>query len=815
MKKIEILSPAGSFEAMVAAVQNGADAVYLGGSEFGARAFAGNFAREELLKAIEYCHLRGVRVYLTVNTLVKEAETERFTEYVEFLYEADVDALILQDMGMASLVRKHWPDFEIHASTQMSAHSLEDVRLLEGMGFSRVVLSRELSIEEISNICKNCSVEIEIFVHGALCICYSGQCLMSSMIGGRSGNRGRCAQPCRREYSLIRADGTKVDTKGKYLMSPQDVCTAEELASLAESGAASLKIEGRMKRPEYVAVVTRVYKKALERHAQGESILVDKWDIKDLYSIFNRGFTKGYLFGKINTQIINTLKPSNAGVYLGEVAYYDRQRKKLGIKLEDELSKGDGLSIGVSVGRILKGALVKDHASAGESVEIDFIGEASDGEKIYKTSNSRLLKSAELSYENGIEAIKIGLSASFKARLGEYPSLVLADCDGNTASAQGSKAAEKALKVSISEQKVKEQLEKLGNTPYNLSDLQMDLEEGISMPVSVINEMRREAVEKLNKLRAIRHSGRVARGEQSIYEAGAGKGKAKYKGAPKLRIKLKNIEQLREVLSRTAAEDIDLVYYENPRGMAAALEIAKAAGIKLVCSLPRIMRSREYSVLKRLMDSGVADFQVGSLGQLGVACENGLSAYCDYSLNVFNSFSVMALSGFGAKAVCLSPELRLDEISDIAKYNQAGAELEAVAYGRIPLMISEYCPVGTLDGSCGEARNKSACKNDSAYMLEDQKGEMFPVSNDGSCRSVIYNSKAICMLDHLEEMHTSGVDAFRVDISLEEPGLAAEIVKAYASTIKNGFRFDDEALEVYSTLKAKGITKGHYYRGVE
>jgi len=815
LKKIEILSPAGSFEAMVAAVQNGADAVYLGGSEFSARAFAGNFGREELLKAIEYCHIRGVKVYLTVNTLVKEAEIEKFIDYVEFLYKSDIDALILQDIGMASLVRRHWPDFEIHASTQMSAHSLEDVRLLESMGFSRVVLSRELSIEEITNISRNCSVEIEIFVHGALCICYSGQCLMSSMIGGRSGNRGRCAQPCRREYSLIRADGSKVNAKGSYLMSPQDVCTVDEIARLAESGAVSLKIEGRMKRPEYVAVVTRIYKKALERHAKCESILADGQDIKDLYSIFNRGFTKGYLFGKVNAQIINTLKPSNAGVYLGEVAYYDRQRKKLGINLEDGLSKGDGLSLGVSVGRILKGRIIKDHAYAGESIEIDFIGEAADGERVYKTSNASLLKSAGQSYENGIESVKIQLSARFEAALGEYPKLTLTDSDGNKASAQGSKAAEKALKVSLSQQKVQEQLEKLGNTPYSISDFQMALEEGISMPVSIINEMRREAVEQLNDMRAVRHRGRASRGMLAIYEAGAIGGKGLGKKSPKLRVKVRNAEQLKAILGSTEFKDIDMIYYESIEELADAIEIASAAGARLVCSLPRIMRNWEYSGFKRLMGSGIDDFQTGSLGQLRVACENGMTAHTDYSLNAFNSFSVNVLSGYGAKTVCLSPELRLDEISEIAQRNESDAELEALAYGRVQLMISEYCPVGTLDGSCGESRSKAACKNDSTYLLEDQKGERFPVSKDGSCRSIIYNSKAVCMLDHLEEMYSNGVDVLRIDISLEEPKLAAEIVKAYASTIKNGFRLDAKTLDVYANLKAQGITKGHYYRGVE
>ncbi|MGL6107300.1 peptidase U32 family protein, partial [Romboutsia sp.] len=340
MKEIELLAPVGSFEALKAAVQNGANAVYLGGKDFSARASANNFDRDELKQAVRYAHIRGVQVFVTANTLIKQNEIYDFVEYAKFLYDIDVDAIILQDIGMAKLLKKELPDFELHASTQMVAHSLEDVRYLESVGFDRVVLAREVHIDEIKYICENCKADIEVFVHGALCVSYSGQCLMSSMIGNRSGNRGRCAQPCRQKYELIDINtGEVMDTDGQYLLSPRDLNTIEEVDKLIDAGINSLKIEGRMKRPEYVATVIGSYKAAINEYQSSKKLNVSNETMSNLYTIFNRKFTKGLLLGEVGKDMMNSEIPNNQGLYIGKVLEHNKRSKRLKIMLENTLKK--------------------------------------------------------------------------------------------------------------------------------------------------------------------------------------------------------------------------------------------------------------------------------------------------------------------------------------------------------------------------------------------------------------------------------------------------------------------------------------------
>ena len=335
MKDVELLAPVGSFESLKAAVQNGANAVYLGGKEFSARASANNFDKDELKEAVKYAHIRGVRVFVTTNTLIKQNELEGFIEYVKFLYDINIDALILQDIGAAMTIKKLLPDFELHASTQMVAHSLDDVNYLESKGFDRVVLARELNIDEIKYICDNTNVDIEVFVHGALCVCYSGQCLMSSMIGNRSGNRGRCAQPCRQRYTMIDIyTGEEVESNGDYLLSTRDLNAIEEINQIIDAGVHSLKIEGRMKKPEYVATVIGSYRETIDEYLRNKRINVSHDIMADLYTIFNRKFTKGLLLGEVGKDVMNAQVPNNQGLYIGRVVDYNKKAKRLKIALE-------------------------------------------------------------------------------------------------------------------------------------------------------------------------------------------------------------------------------------------------------------------------------------------------------------------------------------------------------------------------------------------------------------------------------------------------------------------------------------------------
>ncbi|SHH24380.1 U32 family peptidase [Tepidibacter thalassicus] len=798
MNNIEILAPVGNFDSLKAAVLNGADAVYLGGKNFSARASANNFDKEELKEAVKYAHIRDVKVYVTVNTLIKESEINSFLKYINFLYNIDVDALILQDVGMASLVKKHFPYFEIHASTQMVAHSLEDVKYLENLGFKRVVLARELTVEEIEYISKNSNVDIEVFVHGALCVCYSGQCLMSSMIGGRSGNRGRCAQPCRKVYELIDIEkNSKVHLNDKYLLSPRDLNTIEELDRIIKSGVLSLKIEGRMKRAEYVATVVGAYREVVDYYLENKKLNVKKETLDDLYSIFNRKFTKGYILGEIGKDIMNPQKPNNTGLYIGKVIDIDKRKNKITLKLENTLRKGDGLSIGGgNVGRILKGNKILDVAYRNDIVQIDFKEEIKVGQDVYKTLDTNLLDRARKTYENNIENKKIPIRSKIILNLDEYPVLLVKDYRNNKIKVVADKKVEKAIKVSISDEKIKNQIEKLGNTPYVLENIVIEKDENISIPVSVLNEIRREAIEKLDNKRKNINKRKLIKldieNKGVIYE--------KNKNL-KISVRVRKLYQLKKILDL----DIDIIYYEDIN----TLEEAMALCDKLVYSPPRILRNKQYYVLDKALDMGVDKFQVSNLGMINKLSQSEI--YGDYFLNIFNSRTIEKFKNQGLRSICISPELNLKEIKEVLKHTDI--EAEALVYGRIPLMISEYCPMGVLIRNCKKDKRCGIC-NKSKYGLKDEKGELFPIAQDMFCRSVIYNSKVLCMIDHLKDIYDAGINIFRLDFTFEKEEYIREILKAYIDIIKNNFEFDEE-IKIYEKLKREGITKGHYLRGVE
>ena len=388
MRKVELLAPAGSIESLYAAINNGADAVYLGGSKFSARAYASNFDNETMKKAVDYCHSYGVKIYVTMNTLLKEKELNEAIKYVGYLYEIGVDALIVQDLGLVNLIQEKYNDFEIHASTQVTIHNGEGAIYFKEKGFTRIVLSRELSLEEIKHISKDLNIETEMFIHGALCVCYSGQCLMSSMIGGRSGNRGRCAQPCRMEYTL---KSNNMGEKKAYLLSPKDMCTIENIKDIIDSGAYSLKVEGRMKRPEYVAGVVENYRKAIDKEYYNKKFNVQEGK-KVLLQLFNReGFSTAYLRKNIGKDMMSYKFPKNTGVEIGKVLDNGE------VILKESLSLGDGIRFkdkGFTLSKILKNKQEVKKEEIGDRVTL-FPKEYKKGEILYRTSSKELFLSLE------------------------------------------------------------------------------------------------------------------------------------------------------------------------------------------------------------------------------------------------------------------------------------------------------------------------------------------------------------------------------------------------------------------------------------
>ena len=803
MRDVELLAPVGSFEALKAAVQNGANAVYLGGKDFGARASANNFDRDELKEAVKYAHIRGVQVFVTTNTLRKENEIEDFLEYAKFLYDIDVDAIILQDIGMARLIKRELPDFELHASTQMVAHSLEDVKYLESVGFDRVVLAREVTVEEIKYICDNCKADIEVFVHGALCVCYSGQCLMSSMIGNRSGNRGRCAQPCRQRYELIDVyTGEVVNSNGDYLLSPRDLNAIEEIDKVKDAGVHSLKIEGRMKRPEYVATVIDGYRKTIDEYLATNKLNVSDETINDLYTIFNRKFTKGLLLGDVGKDMMNSQLPNNQGLYVGTVVDYNKKAKRLKIKLANTLKKGDGINLGGgTIGRIIKNGNIETIGYKGETIELDFVGEARKGQIVFKTSDSELMDRVQATFTQDKEFVKNIIDAKITIKLGQKPILTLKDRHSNEATIEGDKIVEEAMKVALSKEKVETQLRKLGNTPYELDLLEIELDDNVSLPISLLNQMRRDCIELLDKERVSiknrKYKNKIVKYKPVLYNRNK---------QQEISVKVKNLEQLESALEC----GVDRIYYEDTNTIDKAMSLAMKYNKKVIYSAPRIIRNKEYNHLAKANNAGVESVQVGNYGSIDYFKDKKLNI--DYYLNAFNSETINYYKEIGADTLCISQELNITEIKETIKYTYIN--IESVVYGYTPLMITEYCPMGVIVRDCKKDKRVAKCK-ESIYALRNSKGDEFRVSQDIFCRSTIYNSNVTCMLDNLYELHEIGINVLRLDFTLEDKDTVKEVIEAYQEVLSNDYKLGTKATKLYNKLDEKGTTAGHYYKGVE
>lgn len=509
-KTIELLAPAGSWEALEAAVNAGADAVYMGGKAFGARQYASNFDREELTRAVYFAHMHRVRLYITVNTLVDDAEMPELADYLLFLNNVGVDGIIVQDMGVINLARKLVPQLPLHASTQMTVTSLAGVRLCAENGMERAVLARELSIKDIKTICSNTDTEIEVFIHGALCVCYSGQCLMSSLIGGRSGNRGRCAQPCRLPYKLTDKNGNDMlagTDAGQYLLSPKDLNTLEILPQLIDAGVTSYKIEGRMKRPEYVAVVVDAYRRAIDSYLAG-NYNVPQQDFENIEQIFNRDFTTAYMVNRPGRTMMSDRRPNNRGVMVGRVVKLFKGENKAAIKLEKKLSLGDGLEfwvkvggrVGTTVNKMTQNGQEVTSALPGTQVVIDIPNGVRMNDRVFRTFDAELMAYAGKFYGEKAKR-RIPVDAVVTAKLGQPLTVLLTDDEGSTGFGETNFITETARKHALDEAAVRKQVNRLGTTEYVLNNLTVDLDDGVMVPMSEINEARRMAAEALDAAR--------------------------------------------------------------------------------------------------------------------------------------------------------------------------------------------------------------------------------------------------------------------------------------------------------------------------
>lgn len=768
MKKVELLAPCGSMAALKMAIACGADAVYLGGNQFGARAYAKNFTNEEIVEAIKLCHLYNVKVYVTVNTLIYDDEFPEVLNFIDFLYHHDVDAIIVQDLGLLRTIRNHYPDLPIHVSTQMTIHNLSGLKLLQNEGVSRIVLARENTIEEIKRINDEVDIETEVFIHGALCVCYSGQCLMSSLIGGRSGNRGRCAQPCRKRYSLMEDDHILV--RNKYLISPKDLNTIENLGDIVKAGVTSLKIEGRMKDPEYVAVVVSLYRKAIDSFYSTGKVQITEEDLHNLKQIFNRGFTKGFIFNASSKDFINHEKNNNAGVKCGRVVSV--KGNKVRLKLDLPLNIGDGIyfaqaNLGLTVTNLKK---------ENDLIILEVSSPVSLHDEVYKTKDVLLEASVK-----DLELPKLPINGKLELFIGSRAKLTFVDDLNNKVTVISDFVVEPSINQTLDKERIKTQIGKLGNTPFVLKDLEIDGDDHIFVVMSGLNELRRKAVEALIKLRETYHQ----RENTFKYE-------------------------YREVNKSTTNQELELAVYCETIDQYLA---AKTCGVKRIYvdeDIIDLIHDDVYLVKRRINheDKALPDRKiiVSDLGALYRSLNNHEEVVTNYNLNVVNSETINYLLTINVSRITLSPELNELAYKNL-RYSDK-TKLEVIIYGNQEVMVTKYCLFNSLNGCRMCPR-----KNTKRYYLVDELNERFPVKMDKACKMHIYNSKNLVLAKEVLKLKEYGYRKFRVNLTFEDYQESLKVIKAYQSLIyDDDIRLIEDIINKYK--ENNNYTRGYFNRTI-
>lgn len=751
----ELLVPAGDFDCVRAGVQNGADCIYFGANMFSARASAKNFDLDELEQVIRYCKVRNVKTNLTLNTLLTDAEFDDAINIAKCAYDFGVDAIIVQDLGFAKFLIDHFPGLEVHASTQMSVHNLEGVLELEKLGFSRVVLSREVPINEIEYIRNNCKVDLEMFVHGALCISYSGQCLFSSLVGGRSGNRGKCAQPCRLPYKLLEEhnEKTKVVDDG-YLLSPRDLCSLELLPRLVSLGINSFKIEGRMKTPEYVAIVTRIYRKYIDLALSDKDYVVDEADKKDLLQVFNRGgFSTGHLLSEPNQNLIYKEKSNNIGLYLGNISNYNSNKGHITIKLNEPVCIGDSISIEGETGKYTISEIMNRNttlktASVGAIVKLGRMkGNIRPGAKVYKLSSKDLFNSCKESFAKGTEIKKIPISCLLKVKRNKPISIKLtANClpfyNNISVEYKSDVFPEDSISSPISAERLHSQLSKLGNTPFTLSSFQIELDENLHIPsISAINDLRRNAISMLEE----RAMSDFSKNRIELLNLTTESTAPCSASSRKISLLLENIN-LKYDYSQLKNVDnvyIPLKYFGNKQFYDVLHKISDKHNLFIY--MPTILKPNYKNLLLNVLENVLQEFDIKGFVISNVADFKFLEEYtkkyifvANYTMNIFNNFTIDELKRLDVGVITPSVELNKDILEMLCSNSSLPVEL--IAYGRTVLMNSSYCLLGKSNKCYPECDMK--CVNGNAYYLKDRLGFTFRVMPDNiQTVTSIYNSK--------------------------------------------------------------------------
>ena len=729
MSKVELLVPAGNMQALIAAVQNGADAVYFAGKKYGARAYANNFSNEEIIEAINYCHMHSVKVYITMNTVLFPDEIEGAFKYACFLHENNVDALIIQDFGLLEILRKRLPTLELHASTQMHLHNVNSLTIIKNLGITRAVVARETPVELVKEM-SEVGIDLEVFVFGALCVCYSGQCYMSITNGNRSGNRGECAQPCRLKYELYEND-RKIDLDDEYLLSPKDLYTLDNIGELIEANISSFKVEGRMKRPEYVALITSQYRKAIDAYYEKRKFVPNIVEVKKIH---NRGFTSGYLFSQKNENLMNPSRPNHIGIPVGKVIGYGNNM--VNIKLTHPINQQDGLRIldttdyGIMANKIYKNNLLVNSADKGDIVSFEFSNKVTIGSQMVLTSDIKQLQVLQKTFQNPQRLSNI--STTFCAQVGK-PLRIECTFENYNACFESEEIVQPANKQPISANRIIEQLSKVNELPFVLSPIDMQVDDNIFVSIKAINELRRNVISQIKE--------QISKGSNiEIKEYSCD---IPSKVTSDVSVIVNNLEQY-EVVKEFPFE----IYTDN-------------------INLHNEVQDIGYVTLRSNENDETCASQKLYISELGPVKHIASNSTSSHYFNINNAYALALMNQLGFNKVGLSTELSFDRTVELVKQykNIYGNDpnVEVLLYGRRDAMISKF--------------NIAEMYNLEGNLSLKQRSQKYRVLITDNKHSRILEPSPYNTIENIHEYKNNGITNFVVQFAIEDKNEILKIMK--------------------------------------
>jgi U32 family peptidase len=820
---IELLAPVGGWDALRAAVANGADAVFFGSEKFNARARANNFLIDELADVMSFLHLYGVKGFLTFNILVFEDELDEARKLVEACIDAGVDAVIVQDLGLVKLIRELSPDFPIHGSTQMTITSPEAVEFTKPFNLERVVLGRENNLKQIKMIGDQAKLPMEVFVHGALCVSYSGQCLTSEMWGGRSANRGECAQACRLPYDLMVDGVQKPMGDVAYLLSPKDLAALELVPELIEAGVTSFKIEGRLKSPEYVANVVSKYRTAIDKYFAGDNPKPSKEEVRELQQSFSRGFTYGFLKGTNNKQLLDGTFPKSRGVYLGRVKQI--LPDAVMCELEAPLKRGDGIVFDAGdPTKKEEGGRVYDLRRKGRKLEgeaeggfIEIVPGRNDvdlkrvhvGDRIWKTSDPALDKRLRQTFETDKPYRIFPVKVKVLGVLGQPLKTWWTDVSvGHTVAVESELPLVQAEKRPMDHALLEEQLGRLGGTVFELGALDVTLNGELIVPMRELNQLRRKAVALLEEARQ-NPPAYIKRVVDVYADAGV---PAQLEEKPRLTALCRNLDQVKAVLK----SDVEFIYadFEFIKQFPAAVEAVHSAGRRIALVTPRIHMPGETGYFRNILNLKPDAVLVRNTGAMYWFMQERMNhpeswqpeLISDFSLNIANHKTADLFLAAGCSRITPSYDLNIQQMIDLLGKADT-SKLEIVIHQHLPMFHTEHCVYCTFLSEGTDYTNCGRPCEEHRVSLQDRVGMSHPVRVDEGCRNTVYNAIEQSGAEYLRHFLDLGVSSYRVEFLEEQEDKVLEVLDLYSRALRG----EISGTQVWKKLKATnqlGVTRG-------